>query len=166
MEYTAMQIPAHIVAVYGIVKNERDEILLLRHRDKGIWMFPGGQVENGENLIDALLRETREESNMDVTVKRLYCVSSNTGTYQGDNGYGLIPTKVIFGFTCSFVSGEFKESDETTESCWCPKDEVLAALVVPDFIEKYRAYLSFTGEVKYLEYVTRPAYELKMERNI
>lgn len=156
--------PTHIVAVYGIVKNERDEILLLKHRDRGVWMFPGGQVESGENLIDALLRETREESNMEVTVERLYCVSSNTGTYQGYNGYGLIPTKVIFGFIGSFVSGDFKESDETTESFWCPKEEVLSALVVPDFIEKYKAYLNFTGEVKYLEYVARPAYELKTER--
>lgn len=160
------QFPAHIVAVYGIVENDKDEILLLKHRDKGIWMFPGGQVELGENLIDALLRETREESNMDIAAERLYCVSSNTGTYEGYNGYGLVPTKVIFGFTCSYVGGDFKESDETTESFWCPREKVLDSLVVPDFIEKFKAYLSFTGEIKYLEYVTRPHYSLKSERFI
>ncbi len=166
MESNTKQFPTHIVAVYGIVENDKDEILLLKHRDKGVWMFPGGQVETGENLIDALLRETREESNMDITVERLYCVSSNTGTYQGYNGYGLIPTKVVFGFTCSYVGGDFKDSNETTESFWCPREEVLAALVVPDFVEKFKAYLSFAGEVKYLEYVARPEYVLKTERYI
>lgn len=160
------QFPTHIIAVYGIVKNDKDEILLLKHRSKGVWMFPGGQVEIGENLINALLRETKEEANMDITVEKLYCVSSNTGTYQGYNGYGLIPTKVIFGFTCTYVDGDFKDSDETTESFWCPKEKVLDILVVPDFIDKYKAYLDFSNEIKYLEYVTKPEYIVKTNRYI
>ena len=62
------QFPTHIAAVFGIVENDKNEILLLKHREKAVWMFPGGQVEAGENLIDALLRETREESGMDIEV--------------------------------------------------------------------------------------------------
>jgi ADP-ribose pyrophosphatase YjhB (NUDIX family) len=160
------QFPAHIVAVYGIVTNDSNQVLLLKHRGRGVWMFPGGQVEIGENLIDALLREAKEESGMEITVGRLYCLSSNTGTYQGYNGYGLISTKVVMGFVCSYVGGDFRESDETTEAVWVHKDEVLGKLVSPDSIEKYEAYLSFNGEVKYLEYVSRPEFVLKTERFI
>jgi len=158
------QFPTHIVAVYGIVKNDKDEILLLKHSHENVWTFPGGQVEVGENLIDALHRETMEESGMTIAVERLYCVSSNTGTYQGYNGYNLVPTKVIFGFTCSYADGDFRDSDETTEGRWIPREQVLEHLTAPVFIEQYKAYLAFAGEVKYLAYVAKP--EFIMETNL
>jgi len=82
--------PIHLVCVYGIVENKKDEILLLKSRDKNSWMFPGGQVESGENLLDAMIRETKEESNMDVAVDKLYCIASNTCSYPGHSGYGMI----------------------------------------------------------------------------
>ena len=157
------QFPTHIVAVFGIVENEKEEVLLLKHRSRNVWMFPGGQVETGENLIDALIRETKEESSMEIEVGKLYSVSSNTCTYEGYNGYGMIPTKVIMGFTCTYRSGEFRESDETTESLWISKDRVLEYICVPDFVDKFKAYLNFTGDVEYLEYVTKPEYNLKLK---
>ncbi|HNX13329.1 MAG TPA: NUDIX hydrolase [Oscillospiraceae bacterium] len=160
------QFPTHIVAAFGIVENENHEILLLKSRGHDVWMFPGGQVEVGENLIDAVVRETKEEADMDITVQKLFCVTSNTCTYPGYNGYGTIPTKVVFGFTCTYQQGEFRPSDETTAHCWVPKDHVLEYLIVPDFIEKYRAYLNFDGGIQYLEYITKPQYELKLKKMI
>ncbi|OAB30636.1 ADP-ribose pyrophosphatase [Paenibacillus macquariensis subsp. defensor] len=160
------QFPTHIVAVFGIVENDKKEILLLKHRYRNVWMFPGGQVEVGENLIDALIRETKEESGMEIVVNKLFCVSSNTCTYQGYNGYGTIPTKVVMGFTCKYTGGEFCDSDETTESLWVSKDRVLEYIVVPDFIDKFKVYFNFTGDVQYLEYITKPEYNLNFECQI
>lgn len=54
-----MQIPVHIVAALGYVENEKDEILLVKTRRDGQWVFPGGQVEVGENLIDGVIREIK-----------------------------------------------------------------------------------------------------------
>ena len=45
--------PTHIVAAAGIVVNGNGEILLVKNNRRG-WEFPGGQVEVGENLIDAV----------------------------------------------------------------------------------------------------------------
>lgn len=160
------QFPAHIVAVFGIVENDKDEILLIKNRGQGTWTVPGGQVEVGENLIDALMRETKEESNMIININKMYSISSNTCTYQGYNGYGLVPTKVMIGFICSYISGDFKESDETTESQWVHKNKVLDFLSVAPDVEKYKAYLEFNGEIRYLEYITKPEYDLKFERFI
>ena len=41
--------PCHIVAVGGLVRNADGLILLMRHPRRG-WEFPGGQVEEGEDL--------------------------------------------------------------------------------------------------------------------
>jgi ADP-ribose pyrophosphatase YjhB (NUDIX family) len=131
-----------------------------------MWTVPGGQVEVGENLIDALIREIKEESGIDVTVNKLVCVSSNTCVYEGFNGYGKVPTKVIFGFTCTFTGGELADSDETSESRWILKDNVMDYITVPVLVERFRAYLNFDGNIQYLEYTTRPEFDLKSKRKI
>jgi len=161
----AKQFPTHIVAVFGVVENEQGEVLLLKARDKNAWMFPGGQVETGENLIEALQRETMEESGMAVEVGKLFCVDSNTCSYKGYGGYEHVPTKVMFGFICRHISGFFRESDETTEGRWVARDEALDMLIDP-LREKYRAYLDFARGIQYSAYVTKPAYALQHRREI
>ncbi|WP_143807922.1 NUDIX hydrolase, partial [Oenococcus oeni] len=71
-----MKDPTHIVAVGAVVLNEDQEILLVKTFFRG-WEIPGGQVENGENLIDALKREVREESGIEIRVDKLIGVYSN-----------------------------------------------------------------------------------------
>lgn len=157
------EFPTHIVAVDGIIENDKNEILLVKHSHHKIYTVPGGQVEVGENLIEALKREIREETGVEVQVDKLICVSSNTGTYKGYNGYDLVPTKVMFGFTCRYVEGALKTSEENTETLWVPKEKVLEMITAPNLIKRFQAYLKFNGEIQYLEYVTKPEYQLKGE---
>jgi 8-oxo-dGTP diphosphatase len=55
--------PKHIIAVSALVKNEKDEVLLLRtHLRSDTWEMPGGNVEIGEPLDEAVRREVFEET--------------------------------------------------------------------------------------------------------
>ncbi len=160
-----MIMPTHIVAVGGITEDENGNVLLVKtHR--GHWVFPGGQVEVGENLMDALIREIKEESGIDVEVSKLIGIYSNTVTYEGYNGVKVVPTKVMMDYICEFIGGELATSEETPESKWVPKDQVLEYIKASAIVERFKAYLTFDGNVNYMEYVTRPEYELKLKRKV
>lgn len=161
-----MQMPVHIVAAGGFVENGQGEILLVKARRGGEWMFPGGQVEVGENLMDALTREIQEESGIEAEVSHLIGIYSNTVTYEGHSGVKLVPTKVMFDYVCRPVGGAFATSDETSEVRWVNKQEVLDWVTPPALRTRYQAYLDFQGKVVYMEYVTRPTFELKLKRQV
>lgn len=65
-----MNYPVHIVSVGGLIENDEGKILMLKSPDRG-WEIPGGQVEEGESLTDALKREVKEETGIDIEVGSL-----------------------------------------------------------------------------------------------
>lgn len=160
-----MTFPTHIIAVGGIVEDGQGSILLVKTRDGG-WVYPGGQVEIGENLMEALSREVKEESGIDTTVSYLVGVYSNTGIYKWYDGVTDVPTKVMLDFVCKPIGGELDISDETTESRWVAKDHVLDFVHAPAIRTRYQAYLDFSGDINYMEYVTRPEFAIKRRRSL
>jgi 8-oxo-dGTP diphosphatase len=160
-----MAFPTHIVAVGGIVEDGQGHILLVKTRDGG-WVFPGGQVELGEDLITALCREVKEESGMDVQVRHLVGVYSNTGSYQWHDGVTLVPPKLMLDYLCEPVGGALAVSDETTDSRWVPADDVLDLITGAAIRTRYQVYRNFAGAVTYMAYVTRPAFAVSVARTI
>lgn len=165
MEDTGWVMPTHIVTGAGIVLNEKDEVLMVKTYNLD-WVFPGGQVEVGENVIDATKREIMEEAGVDVEVEELFCISSNTKKYPGHSGVKEIPTKVMLDFICRAKGGIPRPSDENSESKYVPKDEVLDLIRTPAVRERYKAFLEYSGRPIYMEYVTKPSFELKLKRLI
>ena len=53
-----------------ITNEEKNKILMVRqhHEDRDIWMVPGGGIEEGENSIEAAVREAKEETGLDIEV--------------------------------------------------------------------------------------------------
>ncbi len=60
-----------------------DRVLLLRTEKDDFWFLPGGRVELLEPSQDALIREMREELEVDVRVERLVWVVENFFEYEG-----------------------------------------------------------------------------------
>lgn len=71
----------------------------------GKWVFPGGYVDRGESVRDAAIRETKEESHLDVRLTELLNVYS----------YPRSPN-VIIVYAAEVVGGELAAGDESTEA--------------------------------------------------
>ena len=61
------------LTVRGVIKNSDGEILIVKRHPKSrtdpeMWELPGGKVEQGEHFADALVREVKEETDLDVEV--------------------------------------------------------------------------------------------------
>lgn len=52
------------IGVKGLIQNRENKILILKNRQKDFWDLPGGRVQEGENILDALLREIDEETGL------------------------------------------------------------------------------------------------------
>ncbi|MCM1328928.1 MAG: NUDIX hydrolase [Ruminococcus sp.] len=165
MENKEWVLPSHIIAVGGVVLNGRGEILMVKHWRQG-WVFPGGMVEVGENLIDGLKREIMEETGVEIEVGDVFCLSSNTGKYPGYNGVREIPTKLMPDFICRAVSGEPRPSEENAETMYVPREKALEMITAPAVIQRFKAYLEYGGRPTYLEYVTKPEFVLKLKMTI
>ena len=142
---TELMPPKHIVAASGLIRNASGQVLLLESPKRG-WECPGGQVEEGESLIEALQRETLEETGILVKVGALVSVCSNVKP----------PCKVIFGFLSDYVSGECRTSSESLQVEWLDEALVLGRITHPAILDRARDMLNFDGRVVYRVYSTDP----------
>lgn len=135
-----MNPPKHIVSAAAIVLNERNEILLIRGPRRG-WEMPGGQVEEGESLAQAAIRETKEEAGVDIEIVR-FC-----GIYQ--NVEKCICNTL---FLARYVGGEPIATSESLESGFFPIDQALKMVRWKNFRERIEACLSPAGDPIYVEF--------------
>lgn len=115
-----------VAAVGGLVINSRGQLLLVRRsRDPGKdkWGLPGGFVDRGETVEEALCREVLEETQLVVRSATLMMTAPNVYTYDG------VTADVIDSFyVCRVASTKtlFLAADELCEYRWCiPDSETL-----------------------------------------
>lgn len=160
-----MEWPIHIVAAGGYVFDRKGNILLVKTHNRG-WDCTGGQIEEGEDLEQGLLREILEESGITAEIKCLCGIYSNVGRQLFYDGVTPVPTKVMFDFICEYKSGECRASNETAEVIWTPKEKVLDFITSPPQIYRFQKVLAFQNQITYASYVTRPEFKLLKERII
>lgn len=150
-----MNYPIHIVSVCGLIENHEGKILILLSPDRG-WEIPGGQVEEGESITDALKREVKEETGINIEIGNLKTVYSNiTKRFQPD-GISSIGSIVNFGFTGKAISGELTTSEESIEVSWVDRDKVLD-LIDKDFMkDRVKSMLSTEEKIIYGVFTGEP----------
>ena len=96
---------------YLIVRRAGKLLLLKRHN--GIWEFPGGGVEFGEDPKDAAIRETKEETGLRVKDAKLIGITSAVFKTKEKNKHAVYAVYLSSSFT-----GKPKLSSEHLEFSW------------------------------------------------
>jgi mutator protein MutT len=121
-----------IVVVAGVILKEGKFFLVrrpLHKRDGGLWEFPGGKVEAGEDLFDSLKRELKEELGLEV-------IEGEVLATERESRGGLM-VEIHFLLVKSF-RGETILKEAMEGGFFEPKEALKLSLCLPDrrFIEK------------------------------
>jgi 8-oxo-dGTP pyrophosphatase MutT (NUDIX family) len=105
-------------------------LLLQRRSDNGLWGLPGGSVEPGESVTQAVVREVREETGLEVVPLRLIGVYSapehgQIVTYPDGNVIHYISSS----FECRVVAGALALNHESLELGWFDPERLPAEMV-------------------------------------
>ncbi|MGE7880497.1 NUDIX domain-containing protein [Bacillus sp. NPDC094077] len=85
------------VRVTGILIEDEKVLLVKQRVANRNWSLPGGRVENGETLEEAMVREMREETGLEVKVKKLLYVCDKPDT---------LPSLLHITFLLERIAGE------------------------------------------------------------
>lgn len=112
-----------VVGIGSIIIKEGKIALIKRGNEpgKGKWSIPGGHVELGEPLEQAVIRETEEETGLDVENPRLVDVVSNVDL---DESGKVKYHYVIIDYFVHVKNGVAQASSDAAELRWVPFDEV------------------------------------------
>jgi 8-oxo-dGTP pyrophosphatase MutT (NUDIX family) len=101
-------------SVSAVILKER-RLLLQQRSDGGQWGLPGGSVEVGESVLQALSREVREETGLEVRARRLIGVYSDPALQVVRYPTGHVWHYVTLCFECAICGGQLATSEETLD---------------------------------------------------
>jgi 8-oxo-dGTP diphosphatase len=120
----------------AVVFDEAGAVLLTRRLDREQWCPPGGGCKEDEPPWEAVVRETKEETGLAVSVESL------VGLY-----YRCGRPDLVFVFRCRAVGGRLSQSDEVRELGYFPLDALPDGLPGP-YAEEIRDAAQPAGSAK------------------
>lgn len=121
------------IAVGAIVVADGAMLMVQRGQEwaKGMWSLPGGHVEAGEYLSDALVREVREETGIEVDIGEL------AGIFEiiGEQHFVILDYLATVTDKVDPVAGT-----DAADARWVPLDEIPSLECTPRFVETMRAW--------------------------
>lgn len=102
-------------SVVAIVRTpDHQKFLFIKRRDVPIWALPGGGIDTGETPAEAVVREVKEESGLDVRIVR------QTAYYTPLNRL----TRPTHAFECEAIGGTPTATDETGDAGFFTLDQL------------------------------------------
>jgi mutator protein MutT len=112
------------VGVGGVVIRDGRVLLIRRGKEplRGRWLVPGGTVELGETLEEAVVREVREETGLEVAPGEVLTVFDRIDR----QGSRILYHYVIVDYLCEYVAGEARAGSDAEAVAFVAKEELLA----------------------------------------
>lgn len=107
----------------ALVADETGRVLMQRRADSGNWSLPGGTMEIGETLGAAVVRETREETGLDVELTGILGVYTDP-RHVIAYADGEVRQEFVVVFLARPIGGELRVSDESTEVAFIDPGEL------------------------------------------
>jgi 8-oxo-dGTP diphosphatase len=113
----------HIVAVTAVIRNNQGKYLVLKRHDKeiahsGMYMFPGGKVEDNETIEEALVKEIEEEAGLKLKPGKILLKDASFVRPDGQS-------VKVFAYLCEAeISSQVKISQDFTDFKWLSLEEL------------------------------------------
>jgi 8-oxo-dGTP diphosphatase len=115
-----------LVAVGAIIEDDRDRILLVKHKKErggywqGKWICPGGALEFGEEIQEGIKREVKEETNLEIDLVRPLVPFDRIVKLDERTGLHVI----YIDYIAKMLGGELKVSSDVGEALWVGKRNI------------------------------------------
>ena len=107
--------------VGALIFNDYGQLFLMRsHKWKGQYVIPGGHIELGETMVDALKREVKEETNLEIFDIEFVCFQE----FIHDDRFWQRRHFIFFDYACRTHSAEVILNDEAQDYVWVDIERV------------------------------------------
>ena len=124
--------------VGALVLNPEGKVLLMRsHKWNDMYVMPGGHIELGESMEDALRREVREETGLAIEQIEFLAFQE----FIHDQAFWKRRHFIFFDYVCRTRTNHVTLNDEAEDYAWVPLQEALAYPVEPYTKHAIEVYL-------------------------
>lgn len=118
----------HVITVTFLIEKNGKFLLIKRDKKEDHygekWVFPGGKVEKGEDVIKALLREVKEETGLKIQKRAAFLRSYSFDRNDGSSTIGLV-------FCLKYKSGKVKLDKNSEDFAWIYPEEITKFDTIP-----------------------------------
>jgi 8-oxo-dGTP diphosphatase len=132
------------VGVFAVAINDAGEVLLCQRRDNGYWDLPGGGLHQGENCREGVIRETKEETNVDVEVEKIVAIYTKIDV-----------DDLVIVFLCKIIGGRRRINGEASSVKFF-NPEKLPEKIIPRQRERLTRYLRQPDELAIMSQTVMP----------
>jgi ADP-ribose pyrophosphatase YjhB (NUDIX family) len=120
----APEVNSLVPSVNVIVTNASGDILLIRRSDNQNWAVPGGGIDLGESMVQAAVRETKEETGVDCEITGLVGIYTDPKHVILYTSNGEVRQEFSIVLTARVTGGTPTCSDESIDVRWVPPDNL------------------------------------------
>ena len=132
--------------VGALIFNTQGQLFLMKsHKFHGKYVVPGGHIELGERIEDALLREVKEETDLDVHDVQFLAYQD----FIFDDAFWKRKHFIFLDFVCRSNTLEAKLNHEAEEYRWVSLDKVEELPVEPYTLNAIHTYIENGGAAHY-----------------
>ncbi|PCI03907.1 MAG: NUDIX hydrolase [Hyphomicrobiales bacterium] len=126
-----------------VIQDDRQRVLLQKRSDFNIWGLPGGNAEEGEDILSIIVREVEEETSLRVLDAKPFGFGSSPSLETCIYPNGDRAQHFVLNFFSRRFEGTAKVADdESLDMQWFPIDQ-LPDDILPNMLESIKAYQRF-----------------------